>query len=411
MINATDSVTVQESVFHGNGTQTLISGRDIILNESSIYENTATEAIASGSNRLFVVSTTIAENSVALDLQGGDVTVVNSTIAEASGILIEGNNVQIANSIVVTKDNSDAVAGAEVAVAYSAISGKVNTIFADGMKSGLSYADVFGNNTLTNGFISLPADSPAVPGVWTAVDYDSSLVYYSTLPTEIWAGAYNQNTVSWNLLGYGGIGGKANVPTSAVFANGYGGSTPNMGAYWGEIWMPDYGPGVHNTFVNPSFNGIGWNNYDIYRVVTDSLIMNPGFLLNFRNEMPVGSRGYYDFTHAFDDRYSIMKRFTVTQERFDLGIVPSGENHISVNVNSHVSDDFTRYRMTPYLSDGTPLIPEELESMNPEATASEEKDITFTSLIDLEEKVMSYLRRAEIFKDGFDKALDSFLKV
>ena len=409
VINATDSVTVQESVFHGNGTQTLISGRDIILNESSIYENTATGAIASGSNRLFVVSTTIAENSAALDLQGGDVTVVNSTIAEASGILIEGNNVQIANSIVVTKDNSDAVAGAEVAVAYSAISGKVNTIFADGMKSGLSYADVFGNNTLTNGFISLPADSPAVPGVWTAVDYDSSLVYYSTQPTEIWAGAYNQNTVSWNLLGYGGIGGKADIPALAVFVKGYGGLTPNMGAYWGESWMPDYGPGVNDTFVDASFNGIGWNNNDIYNVVADNLVMNSGFLLNFRNEMPAGSRLYYEFTHAFDDRYSTMDRFAVTQGRFDLGIIPSGETYITINVNGNISDDFTRYTTTPYLSDGTPLIPEELESMNPEITAPAEAVFTFPA--ELEEKVMSYLRRAEIFKDDYDKALDSFLKV
>ena len=409
VINATDSVTVQESVFHGNGTQTLIKGRDVILNESSIYENTATGAIASGSNRLIVVSTTIAENSAALDLQGGDVTVVNSTIAEASGILIEGNNVQIANSIVVTKDNSDAVAGAEVAVAYSAISGKVNTIFADGMKSGLSYADVFGNNTLTNGFISLPADSPAVPGVWTAVDYDSSLVYYSTQPTEIWAGAYNQNTVSWNLLGYGGIGGKADIPASAVFVKGYGGLTPNMGAYWGESWMPDYGPGVNDTFVDASFNGIGWNNNDIYNVVADNLVMNSGFLLNFRNEMPAGSRLYYEFTHAFDDRYSSMERFSVTQGRFDLGIIPSGETYITINVNGNISDDFTRYTTTPYLSDGTPLIPEELESMNPEITAPAEAVFTFPA--ELEEKVMSYLRRAEIFKDDYDKALDSFLKV
>ena len=409
VINATDSVTVQESVFHGNGTQTLIKGRDVILNESSIYENTAMGAIASGSNRLIVVSTTIAENSAALDLQGGDVTAVNSTIAEASGILIEGNNVQIANSIVVTKDNSDAVAGTEVAVAYSAISGKVNTIFADGMKSGLSYADVFGNNTLTNGFISLPADSPAVPGVWTAVDYDSSLVYYSTQPTEIWAGAYNQNTVSWNLLGYGGIGGKADIPASAVFVKGYGGLTPNMGAYWGESWMPDYGPGVNDTFVDASFNGIGWNNNDIYNVVADNLVMNSGFLLNFRNEMPAGSRLYYEFTHAFDDRYSTMDRFAVTQGRFDLGIIPSGETYITINVNGNISDDFTRYTTTPYLSDGTPLIPEELESMNPEITAPAEAVFTFPA--ELEEKVMSYLRRAEIFKDDYDKALDSFLKV
>lgn len=249
VINAADTVSVQESVFHGNGTQILIKGRDVILNESSIYENTAAEAIIHGNNRLFVVSTTIAENSTDLDLQGGDVTVVNSTIAEASGILIEGNKVQIANSIVVTKDNSNAVIGTEVVVAYSAISGKVNTIFADGMKSGLSYANVFGNNTLTNGFISLPADSPAMQGVWTAIDYGANEVYYSTIPDGIWVNAYNKETVSWNLLGRGAIGGISNVGKNAEFVSGRGGDIPNMGAVWNIAWHPDSGPGVNDTLL------------------------------------------------------------------------------------------------------------------------------------------------------------------
>ena len=323
--------------------------------------------------------------------------------------MIEGNNVQIANSIVVTKDNSDAVAGTEVAVAYSAISGKVNTIFADGMKSGLSYADVFGNNTLTNGFISLPADSPAMQGVWTAIDYGANEVYYSTIPDGIWVNAYNKETVSWNLLGRGAIGGISNVGKNAEFVSGRGGDIPNMGAVWNIAWRPDSGPGVNDTFIDPSFNGIGWNNDDIYNIVADNLVMNSGFLLNFRNEMPVGGHWYYDFTHVFDDRYSTMDRFAVTQGRFDLGIIPSGETYITINVNGNISDDFTRYTTTPYLSDGTPLIPEELESMNPEITAPAEAVFTFPA--ELEEKVMSYLRRAEIFKDDYDKALDSFLKV
>ena len=171
------------------------------------------------------------------------------------------------------------------------------------------------------------------------------------------------------------------------------------------------GPGVNNTFIDPSFNGIGWNNNDIYNVVADSLIMNPGFLLNFRNEMPVGGHWYYDFTHAFDDRYSsYVGRFAVTLGRFDLGFVPSGENYISINVNSHVSDDFTRYTTTPYLSDGTPLIPAELESMNSETTAPATEG-SFELPEGLEEKLVSYLGRAEIFKNDFDKALDQLLAV
>ena len=139
--------------------------------------------------------------------------------------------------------------------------------------------------------------------------------------------------------------------------------------------------------------------------------MNPRFLLNFRNEMPVGGHWYYDFTHAFDDRYSsYVGRFAVTLGRFDLGFVPSGENYISINVNSHVSDDFTRYTTTPYLSDGTPLIPAELESMNSETTAPATEG-SFELPEGLEEKLVSYLGRAEIFKNDFDKALDQLLAV
>ena len=182
-----------------------------------------------------------------------------------------------------------------------------------------------------------------------------------------------------------------------------------MGSSWNLAWTPDFGPGLNSDFINPSWNGVGWNNYDIYNVVSDNLLANPGLLLNFRSETAFGGSWSDDFIHTFEDRYSTMGQFSVTLGRFDLGFVPSGETYISVNVNGSTSDDFTRYSTTPYLSDGTPLIPEELESMNPETTAPTEKAFTFP--VGLEEKVMSYLRRAEIFKDDFDKALDSFLKV
>ena len=124
--------------------------------------------------------------------------------------------------------------------------------------------------------------------------------------------------------------------------------------------------------------------------------------------MAFGGSWQYDFIHAFDDRYSTMSGFSVTLGRFDLGFVPSGEDYISVNVNGSVSDDFTRYSTTPYLSDGTPLIPEELQPMNSETTAPA-SDGAFDLPEGLEEKVISYLGRADIFKNDFDKALDQLL--
>ena len=135
---------------------------------------------------------------------------------------------------------------------------------------------------------------------------------------------------------------------------------------------------------------------------------NPGYLLSFRNEVSGASRLDYDFMHEFDDRYRTMGEFSVTIGRFDLGFVPSGETHITVNVKGDVSDDFTRYTTTPYLSDGTPLIPEELKPMNSE-TEPPAAEGTAALPEGLEEKVMAYLGRAEIFKNDFDKALDRLL--
>ena len=330
-------------------------------------------------------------------------------------------DVQLANSIVVGKEKATAVIDAtgKVDGAYSVI-GRVYSGSGFNNEYGTvateqSYGDVFGENTVnSNGLISLPSGSPAAEGVWTAVDTtaDSDTygnVYYTTRPEGMWTQGYNPNRMNWNLLGAGAIGGRGDISSNAAVVGGTSGGYPSMGSSWNLSWAPDFGPGTNNSFIDPSFNGIGWDNSEIYNVVADNLITNSGFLLNFRNEMPAGSKWYYDFTHAFDDRYSSMERFSVTQGRFDLGSVPSGETYISVNVNGNISDDFTRYTTTPYLSDGTPLIPAELESMNPETTAPAEEVFTFPA--DLEEKVMSYLRRAEIFKDDYDKALDSFLKV
>ncbi len=409
-----------------NGSIIVNHGNQTVIENSSLNNNIANGNAVNTDGELFLISTTIAENSrvAGADVSGKNVTIVSSTIAEAGkdGALVKAaGDVQLANSIVVGKEKATAVIDAtgKVDGAYSVI-GRVYSGSGFNNEYGTvateqSYGDVFGENTVnSNGLISLPSGSPAAEGVWTAVDTtaDSDTygnVYYTTRPEGMWTQGYNPNRMNWNLLGAGAIGGRGDISSNAAVVGGTSGGYPSMGSSWNLSWAPDFGPGTNNSFIDPSFNGIGWDNSEIYNVVADNLITNSGFLLNFRNEMPAGSKWYYDFTHAFDDRYSSMERFSVTQGRFDLGSVPSGETYISVNVNGNISDDFTRYTTTPYLSDGTPLIPAELESMNPETTAPAEEVFTFPA--DLEEKVMSYLRRAEIFKDDYDKALDSFLKV
>ena len=225
----------------------------------------------------------------------------------------------------------------------------------------------------------------------------------------MWTQGYNPNRMSWNLLGVGFIGGRGNVsPGATVSAGNAGGTYPSMGSSWNLAWTPDFGHGLNSDFIKPSENGVAHSIYDIYNAVSDRLYANPGYLLNFRNEVSGASRLSYDFMHEFDDRYRTMGQFSVTIGRFDLGFVPSGETHITVNVKGDVSDDFTRYTTTPYLSDGTPLIPDELKPMNSE-TAAPASEAAAELPEGLEEKVMSYLGRAEIFKDDFDKALDRLL--
>ena len=420
-----DSATVTGNNAAADSIVTSVGGKTIVRN-SSLNNNTASGSVVNAPNgELFLISTTIAENSKVekADVSGRNVTIVNSTIAEAerSGILVESaGDVQLANSIVVGQQKETVIdAAGRVDGAYSVVgevkSGSVFNNEYGTVTTNQSYADVFGTNKVNaGGMISLPSGSPAAEGVWTAVDTtaDSDTygnVYYTTRPEGMWTQGYNPNRMGWNLLGTGAVGGRGDISSNAAVVNGAGGNYPSMGSSWNLSWAPDFGPGMNNSFIDPSFNGTVWDNSDIYNVVADSLITDSGFLLNFRNEMPAGSRWYYDFTHAFDDRYSTMERFSITQGRFDLGSVPSGETYITINVSGSISDDFTRYTTTPYLSDGTPLIPAELETMNPETLPAAEDIFTFPA--DLEEKVMSYLGRAEIFKDDFDKALDSFLKV
>ncbi len=417
----TDSNAKDGSVVTSRGDKTVIRNSSLNNNTASVNIVNAPEA-----GELFLISTTVAENSVTeADVSGVDVSIVNSTIAEArkNDVLVQASgDVQIANSIVVGAEAGTTVINAvgDIDGAYSILGqvassgGTFNNEYGT-VRLNQAYSAVFGNNTVNgNGLISLPSGSPAMAGVWTAVDTDSTSdaygsVYYTTRPDGMWTQDYNPNRMNWNLLGVGSIGGRGNVsPGATVSAGNAGGIYPCIGASWNLAWTPDPGHGLNSDFIKPSENGVAHSIYDIYNAVSDRLYANPGYLLNFRNEVSGASRLGYDFMHEFDDRYRTMGEFSVTIGRFDLGFVPSGENHITVNVKGDVSDDFTRYTTTPYLSDGTPLIPEELKPMNSE-TETPAAEGTAALPEGLEEKVMAYLGRAEIFKDDFDKALDRLL--
>lgn len=397
-------------------------GSKTVIDLSAFYNNNA-EILLSAGATLYVINSTFAEGNGDVTkhmITGGDVTILNTTVtgdmADRGDALIDAGTIRSVNNIIVGTDASQtALNGGKVEAAYTIMSGTGTQVHGgvdDSNVFGINYRALFGGNTVdrATGTIALLNGSIAETGVWVGYNTENGDLYYSVRPDQLYP-RYGIDKVDWKKFGSDTLIAR---PDNVKITEGLNGNTlPSIGSYWITQDVPTLGigPGVNNTFIDPSFNGIGWNNNDIYNVVADSLIMNPGFLLNFRNEMPVGGRWYYDFTHAFDDRYSsYVGRFAVTLGRFDLGFVPSGENYISVNVNSHVSDDFTRYTTTPYLSDGTPLIPAELESMNSETTAPATEG-SFELPEGLEEKLVSYLGRAEIFKNDFDKALDQLLAV
>lgn len=397
-------------------------GSKTVIDLSAFYDNNA-EILLSAGATLYVINSTFAEGNGDVTkhmITGGDVTILNTTVtgdmADRGDALVDADTIRSVNNIIVGTDASQtALNGSKVEAAYTIMSGTGTQVHGgvdDSNVFGINYRALFGGNTVdrATGTIALLNGSIAETGVWVGYNTENGDLYYSVRPDQLYP-RYGIDKVDWKKFGSDTLIAR---PDNVKITEGLNGNTlPSIGSYWITQDVPTLGigPGVNNTFIDPSFNGIGWNNNDIYNVVADSLIMNPGFLLNFRNEMPVGGRWYYDFTHAFDDRYSsYVGRFAVTLGRFDLGFVPSGENYISINVNSHVSDDFTRYTTTPYLSDGTPLIPAELESMNSETTAPATEG-SFELPEGLEEKLVSYLGRAEIFKNDFDKALDQLLAV
>lgn len=397
-------------------------GSKTVIDLSAFYDNNA-EILLSAGATLYVINSTFAEGNGDVTkhmITGGDVTILNTTVtgdmANRSDALVDADTIRSVNNIIVGTDASQtALNGSKVEAAYTIMSGTGTQVHGgvdDSNVFGINYRALFGGNTVdrATGTIALLNGSIAETGVWVGYNTENGDLYYSVRPDQLYP-RYGIDKVDWKKFGSDTLIAR---PDNVKITEGLNGNTlPSIGSYWITQDVPTLGigPGVNNTFIDPSFNGIGWNNNDIYNVVADSLIMNPGFLLNFRNEMPVGGHWYYDFTHAFDDRYSsYVGRFAVTLGRFDLGFVPSGENYISINVNSHVSDDFTRYTTTPYLSDGTPLIPAELESMNSETTAPATEG-SFELPEGLEEKLVSYLGRAEIFKNDFDKALDQLLAV
>ena len=90
------------------------------------------------------------------------------------------------------------------------------------------------------------------------------------------------------------------------------------------------------------------------------------------------------------------------------GAVPSEELDVSVD---GVQENFNEFQEAPYRAqDGSPLSPEEQADLLKSITLNRRLPEDSLNLSEaVHEQVASSLRSAELFKDSFDKALESLL--
>ena len=205
---------------------------------------------------------------------------------------------------------------------------------------------------------------------------------------------YAPENMSWRYLG----GGSAVYQPSLLVGSS---DMPSIGRNWssGSWNHPDYGPGVNADLALPSvqiptFTG-DWG----YNSIVNSYLMDTRSSLFGADE---SGMGWYDtlLSELFGFRAQQTKVFSV------LGNIPE-ELDVCVDVSD---EEFEEFQETPYhAEDGTPLDQTELNAIRTAAVTGRlpEDSVHLDDAVD--SQVASSLRSAELFKDGFDKALDALL--
>ena len=160
--------------------------------------------------------------------------------------------------------------------------------------------------------------------------------------------------------------------------------------------------------VDPSYSGLFSTDWSSY-VLANGILIDPGFYLTFATDSELG---WYDdlYQQLFGRRYTDLDSFSVITGRGDVGQTPSGENDIDLSVKGMVEDDFSEFIEAPYHSgDGVPLTEEELNQIRNAAVTGERPEDSLNLSETVHQKVASALRSADLFKDSFDKALDTLL--
>ena len=231
-------------------------------------------------------------------------------------------------------------------------------------------------------------DSAAAIGVWTAYNPNDGSVYYSVRPEGIWTKGYKAQYMEWKLLGGGAASYSVAAPYLLEGENVY----PSGGAYFigGRSAQPDFGPGV-----NSYMGGLALSNFDLF-----------GFSISAGLE-----DGWYSplYEQLFGQKYDEVGTFSVINGRGDLGGVPGSET-LGISVNGTLDEDFPEFVEEPYYENGTPLTAEELNQIRQAALTGSIPEESVALQAEVDQDVASALKKADVFKDSLDWALDSLLE-
>ena len=384
------------------------AGTGVYMNESTFIGNKAGTNLVDAGGKITALTVTTADNTTGSSLfKGTAADIVNSSITgtagDGSALVSVPGLAQVANSVIVGDGMADSVSAGEVYAAYSIFGNQPGNLSVnDGNVFGQTRGSVF--NGLVNGKLTTAKNSPASTGVWTTYDAASGEINYTTRPDSVWTEGYNPNRMTWNYLGPG------NRPGRYIASNLVGSAdmSPSIGAFWGNSVKPDFGPGVNAGMVDPSYSGLFSTDWSSY-VLSNGILIDPGFYLTFATDSELG---WYDdlYQQLFGRRYTDLDSFSVITGRGDVGQTPSGENDIDLSVKGMVEDDFSEFIEAPYhAEDGVPLTEEELNQIRNAAVTGERPEDSLNLSETVHQKVASALRSADLFKDSFDKALDTLL--
>ena len=383
--------------------------KDIALYNGVMNGNEAKHLVdTEGKVALVTISTHGNETDV--QIMGDDsVDIVNSTLTANSGVIVESDGmVQVANSLLIGENSNVVTVDADsIRSAYSLYSSTPQATLAYSFENrfDMNFTRVFGGNLKTDGrgALLVPHNSPAAMGVWTY--YDGNEIRFSVRPEGLWTTGYYAHNMTWISLT---TGSRVDYDPSALVVGDR--VSPSIGAtdtYTAR--RPDSGPGVNTSFTNPWNGGYYQDEKNVvwdYSTVISPLFTNPGFSLTYDDENPMGwtSELYRElFGRPYNDTISVM------EGRDDIGTVPDGEN-ISIDVDV-IEEEFQEFLETPYhAEDGIPLTDAEMRAIrNVVMTGNHAEELEVSEGIG--QQIASAMRKAEIFKDDFDKALDQLLGV